>query len=300
MQNNTSDNANPTTSNNNGVNPNPAPTNVGEGLQNTANNVSQGVQDFSKNAQAGVENLGQNVQQGINNAGSNLQAGVNNVAGNVGSAVGGAASTIKGVADTIGGKPVNQPAVTRDERLFAALAYIPFVALISLIMKPDSSFVRMHARQGLMLSLIFFAVGIAAAIVAIVPVVGGFLAMLIALVPAACLFIGLYSLYLSLTGFWWKIPVIGALSEVIPIELFAKAAKENISGQIGVAREDYQNRQDTLTQEQAEKTTSTQAPLPQTGEIILLWLVLIPRTRLLMVKDQKPNCKAKVLFIVYQ
>lgn len=156
MQNNTSDNANPTTSNNNGVNPNPAPTNVGEGLQNTANNVSQGVQDFSKNAQAGVENLGQNVQQGINNAGSNLQAGVNNVAGNVGSAVGGAASTIKGVADTIGGKPVNQPAVTRDERLFAALAYIPFVALISLIMKPDSSFVRMHARQGLMLSLIFF------------------------------------------------------------------------------------------------------------------------------------------------
>jgi uncharacterized membrane protein len=266
MQNNTSDNANPTTSNNNGVNPNPAPTNVGEGLQNTANNVSQGVQDFSKNAQAGVENLGQNVQQGINNAGSNLQAGVNNVAGNVGSAVGGAASTIKGVADTIGGKPVNQPAVTRDERLFAALAYIPFVALISLIMKPDSSFVRMHARQGLMLSLIFFAVGIAAAIVAIVPVVGGFLAMLIALVPAACLFIGLYSLYLSLTGFWWKIPVIGALSEVIPIELFAKAAKENISGQIGVAREDYQNRQDTLTQEQAEKTTSTQAPLPQTGE----------------------------------
>lgn len=260
MQNNTSDSTNSNSAN--GVNPSPAPTNVGQDLQNTASNVSQGVQDLSKNAQAGVENLGQNVQQGINNAGSNLQAGVNNV----GSAVGGAANTIKGVADTIGGKPVNQPAVTRDERLFAALAYIPFVALISLIMKPDSAFVRMHARQGLMLSLIFFAVGIAAAIVAIVPVVGGFLAMLIALVPAACLFVGVYSLYLSLTGFWWKIPVVGALSEVIPIELFAKAAKENISGQIGVAREDYQNRQDTLTQEQAEKTTSTQAPLPQTGE----------------------------------
>ncbi|MGL5831271.1 MAG: hypothetical protein ACRCZE_03935 [Candidatus Altimarinota bacterium] len=268
MQNNTADNSNSTQNSGNntaGANTTPA-SNVSQNVQNAANNVNQGVQDLTKNAQAGVENLGQNVQQGMNNVGSNLQSGVNNVAGNVGNVVGGATNTLKGVANTIGGKPVNQPAVTRDEKLFAALAYLPFVAIISLIMKPDSAFVRMHARQGLMLSLIFFTVGIAAAIVAVVPVVGGFLAMLLALVPAACMFVGIYSLYLSLTGFWWKIPVVGVLSEVIPIEMFAKVAKENISGQIGVAREDYQNRQDTLAQEHAEKTISTQAPLPQTGE----------------------------------
>lgn len=270
MQNNTSNGSNSAQTDGNPAgttNPSPALANsVSQNVQNTADSVNQGVQNLAKNTQAGVENLGQNVQQGVSNVGSNLQSGVNNVAGNVGDAVGGAASTLKGVADTIGGKPVNQPAVKRDEKLFAALAYIPFVAIISLIMKPDSAFVRMHARQGLMLSLIFFTVGIAAAIVAIVPAVGGFLAMLLALVPAACLFVGIYSLYLSLTGFWWKIPVIGVLSEVIPIELFAKVAKENISGQIGVAREDYQNRQDTLAEEHAEKTISTQAPLPQTGE----------------------------------
>src|SRR5690606_6848939 len=126
-------------------------TGVEQNVQNVTADIGQGAQNLTKDAQAGIENVGQNVQQGINSAGSNLQSGVNSVAGGVGNAVGGAASTLKGVADTIGGKPVNQPAVVRDEKLFAALAYIPFVAIISLIMKPDSAFVRMHARQGLML-----------------------------------------------------------------------------------------------------------------------------------------------------
>lgn len=152
----------------------------------------------------------------------------------------------------------NQPPVNKDEKVYAAISYIPFVALISIIVKPDSAFVRLHAKQGLLLAMIFFFVGLIAAIVSLFGVVGQFLAFLLGLVPMGALIVDVYSMYLSFTGYWWKIPVLGTVADVIPVEWMAKTSKSNITGQVGVAKEDYDVRQDAIKKE----TQEAQAPQP--------------------------------------
>jgi uncharacterized membrane protein len=149
-------------------------------------------------------------------------------------------------------KMENQPPVNKDEKIYAAISYVPFVALVSIIIKPDSSFVRLHAKQGLLLAIIFFFIGIFAAIVSLFGIIGQLLAFVLGLVPLAALIIAVYSMYLSFMGYWWKIPVLGAVADVIPVEWMAKTSKENITGQAGMAKEDYDIRQDAMSKEKAE------------------------------------------------
>jgi|GEM_PF-7012710 len=153
----------------------------------------------------------------------------------------------------------NQPAVTKDEKIYGALTYLPFVALVSIVIKPDSAYVRLHAKQGLLLSLIFFFVGFVAALTSLFGVVGQLLSFVLGLVPLACLVIAVYSMYLSASGFWWKIPMLSSISDLIPVEWMAKTSKENITGQVGVAKTDYDVRQDTLKKEKVENVAPQSA-----------------------------------------
>ena len=59
-------------------------------------------------------------------------------------------------------------------------------------------------------------------------------------------------MYLAMTGYWWKIPVLSVVADLIPVEMMAKISKENITGQVGIAKNDYDNRQDTLQKETSE------------------------------------------------
>lgn len=155
----------------------------------------------------------------------------------------------------------NQPAVTKDEKIYGALAYLPFVALVSIIIKPDSAYVRLHAKQGLLLSLIFFFVGFVAALTSLFGIVGQLLSFVLGLVPLACLVIAVYSMYLAASGFWWKIPMLSSISDLIPVEWMAKTSKENITGQVGVAKGDYDVRQDTLQKEKVENSAPQSTPV---------------------------------------
>lgn len=150
-----------------------------------------------------------------------------------------------------------QPAVTKDEKVYATISYIPFVAILSIIIKPDSAYVRLHSRQGLLLTVLFLFSGIFAAIVTIFGLIGQLLGLLIGLIPLACIFIGAYSMYLAMVGYWWKIPLLSAVSDLIPVEAMAKVSKENITGQVGIAKNDFDNRQDTIVKENQEKFTNT-------------------------------------------
>lgn len=150
------------------------------------------------------------------------------------------------------GPDENQPPVRQDEKNYAAIGYVPFVALISIIVKPDSAYVRMHAKQALLLAILFFFGGILAAIVSLFGIIGQLLAFVLGLVPLASLIIAGYSMYLAYMGFWWKIPVLSTIANIIPVEMMAKVSKENITGQAGVAKEDYDVRQEALTKEKKE------------------------------------------------
>jgi len=72
--------------------------------------------------------------------------------------------------------------------------------------------------------------------------------------------LGFYSIYLAISGYWWKIPVIGQMAEIIPVESLAKVAKENLAGQVNIAKEDYENRRETMGKEKAENKTEAAKP----------------------------------------
>lgn len=118
-----------------------------------------------------------------------------------------------------------EPPTTTDERLWGALSYIPMVALISLLMKPTSAFVKLHARQGLTIFVTFF---LTIFLYIILPPLGPLLG---GLVQMALFVVGIYSLYMAFTGNWWKIPFINEISEKLPVDLFTKVTREAITGQ---------------------------------------------------------------------
>ena len=118
----------------------------------------------------------------------------------------------------------SQPKVTTEEKLWAGISYIPLVALAALVIKPDSGYVKLHGRQGLIIFLIFFFCIFVYLVPYIGPLFGG-------LIQFGLFITGLFSMYQAFIGNWWKIPVLGDLSEMIPIDMFAKVTKEVVTGQ---------------------------------------------------------------------
>jgi len=136
-----------------------------------------------------------------------------------------------------------QPVVASDEKIYAMAAYIPFLSFVSLILKPESAFVRLHARQSLFLTLIFLVMLVALGVFSVFGIIGTLLAILIGFLQVGLMVLAVYSMYMALTGIWWKIPILGEISSFIPIELFAKFSKEMIKDQVVQAKSDYDSRQ---------------------------------------------------------
>jgi len=194
------------------------------------------------------------------------------------------------VASTAHGKQL-QPAVKQDEKVYAAVSYLPLLAIACIIFKPNSSFVRLHGRQGLMLFILFFLTLILVAIVTAFPVIGAILGVLFGLVPFGLMLLGFYSIYLALSGYWWKIPVIGQMAEIIPVESLAKMAKENLAGQVNIAKEDYENRQETLGKEKAEnKPESVEKPVVTQNAT-----PTFPESPNSVVKEESPKVEDKIV-----
>lgn len=118
-----------------------------------------------------------------------------------------------------------QPAVGSDDRLWGAICYIPMLALLALIVKPESAFVRLHGRQGLLVLGLFFCT-------VIMYVLFWPLGPILGMLGQFALFVlSIYSAYLAFMGNWWKIPVLGDVAEKLPVDIFTKAATQAITGQ---------------------------------------------------------------------
>jgi len=93
-------------------------------------------------------------------------------------------------------------AVTSDDKVYAALAYLWVLALVPLLFKRDRAFVQFHARQGFLL----FAVEVAISMVMVIPVLGwlvGFFGWL------AAVLLSVLGLLAALTGRTWAMPILG-------------------------------------------------------------------------------------------
>lgn len=117
-----------------------------------------------------------------------------------------------------------QPPVTSEEKLWGLISYIPLMAIIPLIIKPKSEYIRLHGRQGLMLFFIFFFCIFIYIVPFIGPLIGG-------LIQLGIFVVGIYSLYQAFIGNWWKIPILGDLAAQIPLDFFAQVTTEALTGQ---------------------------------------------------------------------
>ena len=129
-------------------------------------------------------------------------------------------------AELVSNKPIAaQPAVPMDEKIWAALGYIPMVALVSILIKPKSDYVKLHGRQGLLLFLLFIGTILLYVLLFPLGAVLGFLGQMFLMVVAV------FSIYQAIIGNWWKIPVWGDFAEKIPVEKLIAITTEAVTGQ---------------------------------------------------------------------
>lgn len=94
--------------------------------------------------------------------------------------------------------------------LFAALAYIPFLWLLGLLIAPakDSSFVKGHVNNGIILTII----GAVACVIGFIPVIGKIVGFVVGAVCLAAMVVGIYK---SVKKEAFLFPVIGDSIKII-------------------------------------------------------------------------------------
>jgi len=102
--------------------------------------------------------------------------------------------------------------VTKKEKTLAAFGYISFLCILPLVLEPNSKFCKTHGKQSLVLTVLFFFVGI--------------LEIFSALLIARILFLILFILHIIIIivgfiqasqGKLWKIPMIADAAEKLEI-----------------------------------------------------------------------------------
>lgn len=182
------------------------------------------------------EQAGQQSQQAMQNAtnavgqvqqtGQQVTEGAQKVMGQAGQVTGQATQLFGQAASLLTSKPTQpQPPVTQDEKIWAALSYVPMVALVAFLIKPKSAFVKLHGKQGLLIFLIFFfTIFFYIILPPLGPILGG-------LIQFAMFVIGIFSIYQAIMGNWWKTPILGDIADKLPVDMFTNVATTAITGQ---------------------------------------------------------------------
>jgi uncharacterized membrane protein len=179
----------------------------------------------SQQTQQAVQNAQQAVGQ-VQQTGQQLTQGAQQVMGQAGQVTGQAKEMLGQAASLLTSKPTEpQPPVTQEEKIWAALSYIPMVALVAFLIKPKSAFVKLHGRQGLLIFLIFFfSIFLYIILPPLGPILGG-------LVQFGMFVVGVFSIYQAIMGNWWKTPVLGNIADMLPVDMFTNVATQAITGQ---------------------------------------------------------------------
>jgi uncharacterized membrane protein len=98
--------------------------------------------------------------------------------------------------------PISDEQDIRENKIWALLSYFHVLFLIPLLAKRDSKFAQFHAKQGLLMFVLWFFVWI--------PILGWLLAL-------ALFIIWIMAVINVLQGRYWKAPVIGDYAEKLNI-----------------------------------------------------------------------------------
>lgn len=100
-----------------------------------------------------------------------------------------------------------------DANVASALAYIPFVAIVFLVIEKGSRLVKFHSVQSLALAVAWFVIWFGLMVVGMIPVVGWLTLLLWPIFGIAMFVVWLIALIKAFQGTWFKLPVIGDIAE---------------------------------------------------------------------------------------
>ena len=98
---------------------------------------------------------------------------------------------------------------SKDTRILAAIGYLWILCLLPLLGKRESSFTQFHGKQGLVLTIVSFAVGI----MAWIPIIG-FLAWLVGI---GLIVLAVQGIQHAMQGEYWEMPVLGKYAKQIKL-----------------------------------------------------------------------------------
>ncbi|MCA9364745.1 MAG: hypothetical protein KC736_02530 [Candidatus Moranbacteria bacterium] len=113
---------------------------------------------------------------------------------------------VGGSSDGASSAPAFDSKDVEENKVIAALSYLGLLVLVPLLAKRDSPFVQFHARQGLVLLIVFMG----SMFVVWVPVIGQLLWL-------ALVVVNVIALVKTLMGQSWKLPFIGDLADKFKI-----------------------------------------------------------------------------------
>lgn len=93
-----------------------------------------------------------------------------------------------------------------EKRIISAISYIPFLFIIPLVLLKDDPLANSHAKQGFVL----FIVEVIIWVLGMIPFIGWVFKYIIGVIV---FLIALYAFIEALLGKFWKIPIIGDISE---------------------------------------------------------------------------------------
>ncbi len=97
-----------------------------------------------------------------------------------------------------------------EKRVLAAISYIPLLFIIPLVLVKDDQFVHSHAKQGFVL----FIVEVIIWVLSHIPLIDWLFRYIIGVI---IFLVALYAFIEALVGKFWKIPIIGDISEEFKI-----------------------------------------------------------------------------------
>ena len=98
----------------------------------------------------------------------------------------------------------------QEGKIWAIIAYIPIIFLAPLIVKKDNKFALYHAKQGLILTIVWVVFIIVMRIIWWVPFLGKVIATLCWIVFLALFIVGIIN---AATGKYTPLPVVGRMAE---------------------------------------------------------------------------------------
>ncbi len=99
---------------------------------------------------------------------------------------------------------------TGEQIVFGVLSYLGILVLIPLLLKKDDDFVHFHAKQGLILLILWIAI----AIISMVPFLGWIIGLLSYVVLGI---VGLIAIVKVIMGEKWEIPVVSTYADKLNV-----------------------------------------------------------------------------------